>query len=392
MQYNFDEIIDRSGTYSVKLEALPEGAPEDALSVWIADMDFPCAQPIIQALHDRIDRRIFGYSLYESEELSNAVINWYKKQYDWDVKKEDVFFSPGVVPALAFLIHILSQEGDGIIIQKPVYYPFTSKILGAKRKIVNNPLIYEDGRYRMDYEDLEKKLADENNRGLILCNPHNPVGRVWTEEELKKLVLLAQKYGKWIISDEIHADLTRAGIHYTPLAKVVPEYADHIAVCTAPTKTFNLAGVQLSNIVISNKEWQQKWLDIIDGEFSVAVANPFGIEATIAAYTKGEEWLEQVKAYIDGNIQYVKDFVKEHMPKAHVVDTEGTYLMWIDMNGYETDVKKLEHLMQHTAKIAFDEGYIFGEEGNGFERLNIATSRRNVEECMRRMLAAVETL
>ena len=254
MKYNFDEVVDRKGTYSCKLDQMPEGAPSDALSVWVADMDFACAEPIIRALHERIDRKIFGYTIYDNEDLKHAVTGWFRRRYGWEVAKEDVFFSPGVVPALAFLLQALTSEGDGIIIQRPVYYPFTNKINGNNRKIFNSSLIYENGDYRMDYEDLEKKFADEAVKGMILCSPHNPVGRVWTVEELGRLVEIAKKYGKWIISDEIHMDLTRKGVVHTPLLKVAPKYADHIVVCTAPSKTFNLAGMQLSNIVIPNKD------------------------------------------------------------------------------------------------------------------------------------------
>ena len=392
MKYNYDEVVDRKGTYSCKLDQMPEGAPSDALSVWVADMDFACAEPIIRALHERIDRKIFGYTIYDNEDLKHAVTGWFKRRYDWEVAKEDVFFSPGVVPALAFLLQALTNEGDGIIIQRPVYYPFTNKINGNNRKIFNSSLIYENGDYRMDYEDLEKKFADEAVKGMILCSPHNPVGRVWTVEELGRLVEIAKKYGKWIISDEIHMDLTRKGVVHTPLLKVAPEYADHIVVCTAPSKTFNLAGMQLSNIVIPNKEWQKKWLGVIDDAFSVSMANPFGIAATIAAYNEGEEWLDQLRDYLDENIRFVKEFVKEQLPKASVTAVEGTYLIWLDLNGYESDPKKLEKLMQETARIAFDEGYIFGEEGNGFERINAAMPKRNVEDCMNRIKKALDTL
>ncbi|MBS6955763.1 MAG: pyridoxal phosphate-dependent aminotransferase [Enterocloster asparagiformis] len=392
MKYDFDEVVDRKGTYSCKLDQMPEGAPADALSVWVADMDFACAEPIIKALHERIDRKIFGYTIYDNEDLKNAVTGWFKRRYDWEVAKEDVFFSPGVVPALAFLLQALTGEGDGIIIQRPVYYPFTNKINGNNRKIYNSSLIYENGDYRMDFEDLEKKFADEAVKGMILCSPHNPVGRVWTVDELGRLVDIARKYGKWIISDEIHMDLTRKGVVHTPLLKVANGYEDHIVVCTAPSKTFNLAGMQLSNIVIPNKEWQKKWLGVIDDAFSVSMANPFGIAATIAAYNEGEEWLDQLRDYLDENIRYVKAFVKEQLPKASVTAVEGTYLIWLDLNAYERDPKKLEKLMQETARIAFDEGYIFGEEGNGFERINAAMPKRNLEDCMNRIKKALDTL
>lgn len=392
MKYDFDENVDRKGTYACKLEALPKGAPADALSVWVADMDFACAQPVLKALHDRIDKRIFGYTIYDNSDLKKAVTGWFERRYNWKVAGEDIFFSPGVVPALAFLIHMLTEKGDGIIIQRPVYYPFTNKIIAGGRKIFNNSLVYENGDYRMNYEDLEQKFADEKVKGMILCSPHNPVGRVWTVEELRKVADIAKKYDKWIISDEIHMDLTRKGVVHTPLSKAAPEYADRIIVCTAPSKTFNLAGMQISNIVITNKEWQRRWLEIIDQEYSVSMANPFGIAAAIAAYNEGEEWLDQLRDYLDANIQYVKDYVKKNLPKVNVTAVEGTYLVWVDLNAYESDPKALEQLMQQTARIAFDEGYIFGDEGSGFERINVAMPRAKLEDCMGRIKMALNTL
>lgn len=392
MKYDFDTPVDRRGTHTSKLDSMPEGAPKDALSMWVADMDLPCAEPIIRALHERIDKKIFGYTLYENEECKNAITGWYSRRFGWELNPKDIFFCPGVVPALAFLINILSDEGDGIIIQRPVYYPFTNKILANKRVVVNNPLIRAGNTYEMDFEDLERKFADEKNRGMILCNPHNPVGRVWTEEELRKVVEIAKKYDKWIISDEIHSDLTRVGIKHFPLTKVAPEYADRIVVCTAPSKTFNLAGMQFSNIVITNPEYQRRWTKITDERFSISMCSPFGLTAVIAAYTEGEEWLEQVREYIDGNIRYIETFAAEHLPKAKVTDCQGTYLVWLDLGAYCSDEKALEELMQKKAKVALDEGYIFGEEGIGFERINVAAPRSMVEECMRRISEAVEGL
>lgn len=389
MKYDFDIPVDRRGTHTCKLDNMPEGAPADALSMWVADMDLPCAEPIIRALHERIDRKIFGYTLYENEECKDAIIGWYRRRFGWELKAGDIFFSPGVVPALAFLINVLSEEGEGIIIQRPVYYPFTNKILANKRVVVNNPLVRSGNTYVMDYEDLERRFADEKNRGMILCNPHNPVGRVWTEAELLKVVEIAKKYDKWIISDEIHSDLTRTGVEHFPLTKVAPEYADRIIVCTAPSKTFNLAGMQFSNIMMTNPEYQQKWTEIINNRFSVSMCSPFGLTAIIAAYTEGDEWLDQVREYIDGNIRYIEEFVRDHLPKAEVIDCQGTYLVWLNLGAYCPDEKELEELMQKKARVALDEGYIFGEEGKGFERINVAAPRSTVEECMKRIKAAV---
>ena len=390
MKYNFDEVIDRSGTHCAKLDAMPKGSPKDALSVWVADMDFPCAEPIIEALHKRIDHRIFGYTLYDNEECKNAVVHWYQKRFQWEIEKKDIYFSPGVVPAIAFLINCLTEEGDGIIIQRPVYYPFTKKIEENKRVVVNNSLKKVGNTYEMDFEDLEKKMSDPMVKGMILCSPHNPVGRVWTEDELRNVVSIAKKYKKWIISDEIHSDLTRVGITHTPLLKLAPEYREQIIVCTAPSKTFNLAGMHFSNIIIPNDEYKKKWYQFVEKKLSVGSCSPFGLTAIIAAYTEGEEWLEQVRKYIDGNIQYVEQFVKEHLPKAEMMKCEGTYLVWLNLNGYCKDAKELEQVMQQKAKVALDEGYIFGEEGIGFERINVATSRVVVEECMNRIKNALD--
>ena len=355
MKYNFDEIIDRSNTYSFKRDCLPEGAPKDSLSFWVADMDFPCADPVIEALHQRIDRKIYGYTAYDNQDVYEAVSGW-------KIEREELSFSPGVVPALAFLIRALTEPGDGIIIQRPVYYPFTIKIENAGRRVVNNPLIHDGNTYRMDYIDLEEKLKNPQNKGIIICSPHNPVGRVWTEDELRQLVDLCKKYNKWIISDEIHCDLTRKGMKHHPLLTVAPDYKDQIIACTAPSKTFNLAGMQISNIVIPNKEYKAKFDFLLDDCFGLMAA-PLGISAMIAAYTHGEEWLDQVREYIDENIAYVHDFLQKNMPEVTMSDTQ---------------------------KVALDEGYIFGDEGKGFERINMASPRSMIVECMERIHKALK--
>ncbi len=384
MTYDFDSIVDRSHTYSFKKDCLPEGAPADCLSFWVADMDFPCADPIIQALHDRIDRKIYGYTSYENEDVYAAVTGWFKKHYNWEIDKSSISFSPGVVPAFSFLIMALTEPGDGVIIQRPVYYPFTKKIENNGRKVINNPLIYENGTYRMDYEDLEQKLQDPKNKGILFCSPHNPVGRVWSRDELRQMVDLCKKYGKWIISDEIHCDLVRKGITHHPLLTVAPDYQEQIIACTAPSKTFNLAGMQISNIIIPNPEYKKKFDFILDDRFGL-MATPLGIAAVLAAYTQGEEWLEQVKDYIDSNIDFVREYVRENLPEAKYIESQGTYLVWLDLRAYCQDEKKLEFMMHNHAKVALDEGYIFGDEGKGFERINVASPRSMIVDCMNRI-------
>ena len=389
MKYNFDEIIDRSGTSATKMESLPKGCPDDALPLWVADMDFACAEPILKALHERIDKKIFGYTMYDTDECLGAVLNWYKKRYGWEEQKENLFFCGGIVSAYAVLLNLLTKEGEGVVIQRPIYYPFTIKANSNGRQIVDSPLIYADGNYTIDFDDLDKKMAEPNNKVLVFCSPHNPAGRVWTEAEIRKVVDICKKYDKCIICDEIHCDLLRCGMTFHPILKVAPDYADRIAVCTAPSKTFNLAGMKTSNIVIHNKELQAAWKELIGGKLSMNGAGTLGLTAMIAAYNEGEEWLEQLKEYLDGNFAYIDAFLKEHLPKAHMVPSEGTYLAWIDFNGYvDGDAEKLEEIMQKKARVALDEGYIFGDAGRGFERINIATPRSVVEDCMDRILKA----
>ena len=387
MKYDFDQLIDRSGTQSLKWGSLLAKAESDfaPLSLSVADMDFPCAQPIIDALHRRVERQIFGYSDYNAPEVRAVVQYWYAQRFDWQINAEHIVFSPGVGPAIAFLIHALTAPGDGVIIQRPVYYPFTASIENSGRRVVNNPLRYEHGAYTMDYADLEQKLADSANKGLLLCSPHNPVGRVWTAEELRQVVELAQKYDKWIICDEIHSDLVRKGVQHQPLLKLCPDYAERIIVCTAPSKTFNLAGMQMSNIIIPNEQYRRKWQAITYNEFGIAMAGPMGIAAMMAAYTEGAGWLEQVLDYVDGNVEFTRQFLEQRLPKAHLVEPEGTYLLWIDLRAYCKDANELERKMLKEAGVVLDEGYIFGEEGIGFERINAACPRSVLQACLERM-------
>ena len=389
MKYNFDEVIDRRGTGATKVEQLPAGCDPESLPLWVADMDFACAEPILKALHERIDRKIFGYTMYETEECRSAILNWYKRRYGWEEKAENLFFCGGIVSAYAVLLNIMTEPGDGIVLQRPIYYPFTMKAESNDRVLVDSPLIYENGNYRMDLEDLDKKMADPKNKVFVFCSPHNPAGRVWTKDEIRSVVDICKKYDKWIICDEIHCDLVRRGVTFHPILTVAPDYADRIAVCTAPSKTFNLAGMKTSNIVIHNPELKKAWTDLLGNKMAMSGAGTLGLTAMVAAYNEGEEWLEQLKDYLDGNFAYIDEFLKKNMPKAHLIPSEGTYLAWIDFNGYVNgDAEKLEQIMQKKAKVALDEGYIFGVEGRGFERINIATQRSVIEDCMNRILNA----
>lgn len=387
-KYNFDKYVERRNTNCIKWDNLDQSFPkakEGSIPMWVADMDFEVAEPIIESIHKVASRKIFGYSTRETDEFYNAVLNWYKRRFDWELDRESIMFSGGVVPAISMLIRLLTEENDGVIIQRPVYYPFTNKIKENNRKVVNNALIYKDGKYTMNFDDLEIKASDPNNKLMILCSPHNPVGRVWKEEELKKVVEICEKHDVFIIADEIHNDLIRNGYKHLNLQKLCPEYKEHIVTCLAPSKTFNLAGMQISNIIINTEELREKWLEEVSRCAAQSAPNPFAIEAIIAAYNDSENWLNELNGYLDKNAEYIKEFTEKNLPKVKVLPIEGTYLMWLDFNEYGLSAEELESKMLEEAGLIFDEGTMFGEEGSGFERINIACPRKLIEECMNRI-------
>ena len=389
MKYNFDEAVERRGTGCLKYDFAKErGKKEDVLPLWVADMDFKTAPAVTERLQKVVEHGIYGYS-DSKEDYFAAVSGWYHDHFDWDVKPEWLVKTPGVVFALAAAVRAYTEKGDTVLIQQPVYYPFRQVIESNDRKLVSSDLVLKDDHYEIDFEDFEAKIKEHQIHLFLLCSPHNPVGRVWTEDELRQLVDLCKKYNKWIISDEIHCDLTRKGMKHHPLLTVAPDYKDQIIACTAPSKTFNLAGMQISNIVIPNKEYKAKFDFLLDDCFGLMAA-PLGISAMIAAYTHGEEWLDQVREYIDENIAYVHDFLQKNMPEVTMSDTQGTYLIWLDFRAYCNDEKKLEKLMHESAKVALDEGYIFGDEGKGFERINMASPRSMIVECMERIHKALK--
>jgi len=395
LTYDFNVFVDRNNTNSAKWEFMqlmdPE-ATDSTLPLWVADMDFPCAKPILDALHERVDRQIFGYSAHNTGEYYRAVCGWYQHRFNWYVNSSDLVYSPGVVPAIGYLIEILTQPGDGIIIQRPVYYPFTNMINSHSRKIVNNPLVNHNGYYEMDFEDLENKAKNPNTKMLIFCSPHNPVGRVWKEEELKRLGQICLDNGLIIVSDEIHYDLVKRGLKHIPLVTLFPEHKNRIISCTAPSKTFNLAGMQLSNIVIHDEEIRNKWNEYVVGQLGIFMPNSFSIVAAQAAYTYGEDWLEQVIDYVDGNKHFVQEFLKEHLPKAKYSVPEGTYLLWVDLSDYGHTQEQLEKVIHRDSKVLTDMGVLFGEEGKGFIRLNAACTRAILKEALERIAGAVNKL
>jgi cystathionine beta-lyase len=395
MKYNFDEYIARRGTGSLKWDSMGmdtiEGA-DKAIPMGLADMDFRCAPQITAAVAKRLEHGIMGYSLGNTGEYLDSVCGWFNRRFGWKVDSGHIIYSPGVVPALGFLIEILTDPGDGVIIQQPVYHFFFEFAESHGRKVVNNPLINRDGRYEMDFADLERKAADPNNRLMILCSPHNPVGRVWNEDELKRAARICMENDVTIISDEIHCDLTRCESRHIPLAKLVPEYGDRIITCTAPSKTFNLAGIQLSNIIIHDEILRNKWYKYVLDLYGLFGGTALAYPAAIAAYNESEDWLEQLKVYLDSNIRYVYDYLGNYLPKAVVSPCEGTYLIWVDLRAWNYSREELKAVLHDGAGVLVAMGNDYGEEGDGFIRINAACPEVLLKEGLRRLIWALDNL
>ncbi|MFX0024477.1 MAG: MalY/PatB family protein, partial [Candidatus Hermodarchaeota archaeon] len=344
MKYNFDRIIDRSQTNSVKWNKhfLKEkfGA-DDVLPLWVADMDFQCPQPIIDALKERVDEEIFGYCWHKTPIYLDAVSNWMARRHGWKIENDWIILSPGIVPAIFMLVQTFTNVGEKIIIQSPVYYPFFSAVENNGRIISLNQLHYENKRYTFDVDDFEKEAKDPLTKMFILCSPHNPVGRVWTEKELKKIGDICLENDILIISDEIHHDLILSGYKHTLFSTISEEFEKNTIMCTAPSKTFNIAGLKTSNIIIPDENLRESFFNTISKRNSVMSPNVFGIIALIAAYNEGEEWLNQVIEYIEANFNYLKDFIDENLPYIDFIEPEGTYLAWLDCNRLEMNDEKL---------------------------------------------------
>lgn len=393
MKYNFDEIIDRTKHHSVKwdeLETIFGADSQDVLPMWIADMEFRSSKPIIEAINKAVEHGIYGYTS-RTDSYSQAIIDWMGKRHNWKIKKGWLAFSPGVVPALSLIIRAFCQPGDKVVVQPPVYYPFFRVIENNGCHIANNPLKLSNKKYFMDYEDLERKIDDPRVKLLILCSPHNPVGRVWQKEELIILGEICLKHNIIVVSDEIHADILFEGYKHTPFASISPAFAHNSITCTAPSKTFNLAGLQTSSLIIPNKKYYKIYENILNS-LALDENNVFGLVALEAAYRDGEEWLEQLLSYLNENLDFLMKYFKERIPKIEVIKPEGTYLVWLDCQQLGLNSKDLNNFMIKKAKVALDDGYWFGIEGRGFMRINIASPRSFLEEGLERIERAVNSL
>lgn len=382
---DFDTVIDRKGTRSLKYDfAVRRGKPENVLPLWVADMDFQTSSYITDALEDMVKHGVFGYS--ESEEhYFEAVQNWMERHYNWHVKESWMTKTPGIVFALAMAVKAYTQENDAVLIQPPVYYPFKEVVEDNHRRLVNNTLVLGgDGTYTIDYEDFEKKIIEENVKLFILCNPHNPVGRVWTKEELERLGDICLKHGVFVVSDEIHADFVFERKH-TVFSEVKEAYRDISMICTSPSKTFNIAGLQISNIFISNPEKATAFRRQVAAAGYSQVGLP-GLVACEAAYRHGDEWLEGVLAYIKANAEFTRAYLQEHLPRVKMTKLEGTYLVWLDFRDYGLTDKELDEKILNQAGLWLDSGAVFGKCGEGFQRINIACPRKTLQQALDRLI------
>lgn len=381
---DFDTIIDRKNTDCLKYDfAKRRGMPEDVLPLWVADMDFKTSSYVEDALAERARHGIFGYSESQTPYFE-IVRDWMKRHHDWEVKEPWLIKTPGVVFALAMAVKAYTEPGDGVLIQSPVYYPFSEVIEDNGRRIVSNTLVLgEDHKYHIDFEDFERQIKENQIKLFFLCNPHNPVGRVWTTEELTRLGDICLKYRVTVVSDEIHSDFIFRGKHQV-FADLKKEYADITVTCTAPSKTFNLAGLLLSNIFISNRELRHKFRQQVNAA-GISQLSPFGLVACETAYTQGEEWYQAMLAYVAENIAFTKEYVEKHLPGVEMVEHEGTYLVWLDFRKTGLSVEELEDLIVNRAKLWLDSGKIFGKSGEGFQRINVACPRQILKEALHRI-------
>lgn len=389
MQNNFDEKVVRRGTNSYKWDSKTNN---DIIPLWVADMDFKTAQPIIDALSNRVQHGIFGYTKVP-DAYYNAVISWFGRRHKFTVEKEWMIYTIGVVPAISATILALTEPGDKVIVQEPVYNCFFSSIRNNQCESLSNDLIYKDGKYTIDFDDLEKKAADPKAKVMLLCNPHNPAGRVWTKEELEKVGEICFRNKVIVVSDEIHCDLTHPEHTHIPFASLGQQFLANSVTCVAPSKTFNLAGLQIANILTYDAEIRKK-IDKAININEVCDVSPFAIEGLIAAYTHedSEKWLDDLRAYLWDNYLLVKEYFAENFPQFPILPLEATYLVWIDTSVLNIKSEKLTELMIEKGNVWLNEGTVYGEAGEGFMRLNIACPRVTLQEGLNRMKKAIDLI
>jgi cystathionine beta-lyase len=389
VKYDFDTVVNRVNTGAVKWDGMRERfGTNDLLPMWVADMDFPSPPEVVKALQERASHGIYGYAV-RPDSFYEAVIAWMKSRHNFSIQREWISHSPGVVAGLSLIVRALTEPGDKIIVQPPVYYPFFHVIRATGRVVVENPLRFANGRYTMDFDDLEQKAAS-GAKMLILCSPHNPVGRVWTREELMRLGEICRAYNVLVVSDEVHGDLVYPQYTQTPFASISPEFANHSVTFVAPSKTFNLAGLQTALVIIPNEDLRKRYNKTVQDHF-VGGANVFGVVAAEYAYRHGGPWLDALLEYLQGNLEFLMDYIHTHIPSIKVVRPEGTYLVWLDFRELGLGKKELDDFVVQRAKVALDRGHMFGTGGEGFQRMNIACPRALLEQGLKQIADAVDT-
>ena len=386
-----DKLYNRKGTDCVKWDHkdfVDSRVSDTALPLWLSDMEFKVADEITEALIKRVEHGFLGHSM-PGDSYFESVQGWYKRRFNWNISKDSIFYSPGVLPALGFILRGFTKKGEGVIIQEPVFYPFAELIEGTDRKIVNNQLINNDENYSIDFIDLENKLKDPNNTMLILCSPHNPVGRVWTKDELKKIVDLCQENDVLIFSDELHCDLTRANVTHHPL-KTISDYSK-IITAVALGKTFNVGGVPISQIIIDDEELKQIWHKETRKKHYISFAPPLDMVLAETAYNKCEYWVDEVMEYVEQNFDFLVDYLNKHLPKVKYKKPEGTFLAWINFGAY-VDYEKLFELLITKYDLLIENGHVFGESGAGYFRMTVACPQSMLEEGLNRIVKAIKEL
>ena len=390
MGTNFDEIIDRRNTNSLKYDfGMERKHRDDLIPLWIADMDFRLPDVIISDIQAAVAHGIFGYS-DTKESYFTPLHDWFQNHFNWNIKKEWLIKTPGVVYAIALTIKAFTKEGDCVVIQQPVYYPFSECVNDNNRRLINNQLVYENGTYRIDFEDFESKIINENVKLFLLCNPQNPTGRVFTKDELTRLGEICIKHNVIVLSDEIHCDFTYPGHTHTVFASISEEFANNSIICTSPSKTFNMAGMQTSNIFIANKSIRDLFYHELDAS-GYSQLTTLGLVACQSAYSNGYEWLNELKPYLKGNLDYARTFIKEKLPEIKLVEPEGTYLIWLDCSELGISYKELEKIVIDKAKLWLDGGIIFGKATALFERINIACPRSVLVQALTNLEVAIHS-
>ena len=384
MKYNFDEIIPRRGTNSYKWDSAEDA---DVLPLWVADMDFRTAPAIVEALEKRVAHGIFGYTRVP-DEYYDAVTGWFGRRHGWTFPREWIIYTSGVVPAISAILKATTMPGDKVMVQGPVYNCFFSSIRNSGCVVVSNSLKRTGNTYCIDFDDMEQTIINEGVRVFLLCNPHNPAGRVWTRDELLRMGTICLRHGVTVISDEIHCEFTYAGHDYTPYASLGDEFAAKAVVCVSPSKAFNIAGLQIANIIVPDSELRRR-IDRAININEVCDVNPFGVIATIAAYNHGEEWLDELMQYLHGNYEYMKDFCAKNLPQFPIMELEGTYLVWMDCSALHISSTEIEDRLIKQAKLWLNAGSMYGREGEGYMRWNIACPLQTLQEGLSRFTSAV---